>query len=64
MEFELVRRFGVRVVEVEQLPRALIYLHRYDLAFVNADLNALGRAVLTDRLLGALVQPRLPSDRS
>ena len=58
--FDLVRRFGIRVVEVPDLPRAVIYLHWYDLALVNADLDPQTRAVAADWLLSeaAALAPR------
>jgi len=58
--FDLVRRFGIRVVEVPDLPRVVIYLHRYDLALVNADLDPQTRAVAADWLLSeaAALTPR------
>jgi len=61
--FDLVRRFGICIVEVPDLPRAVIYLHRYDLALVNADLDPQTRAVAANWLLSeaAALAPR-PSD--
>ena len=58
--FELLKRFGIRVVEVPDLPRVVIYLHRYDLALVKADLEPQTRVVAADWLLSeaAALAPR------
>jgi len=60
--FDLAVRLGIRVVEVPDLPRVVIYLHRYDLALVRADLDPQTRAVAADWLLSEAVRPPQPSD--
>jgi len=62
--FDLAVRLGIRVVEVPDLPRVVIYLQRYDLALVKADLDPQTRAVAADWLLSEAVRPpRLPELR-
>ena len=51
--FDLVRRFGVRVVEVTDLPDPILYLPEQHMALVDADLTDEARATASDWLLGA-----------
>jgi len=52
--FELARRFGIRIVEVDDLPIPVIYLRKYGIALVDADLTPETRAAAADWLLGAV----------
>ena len=49
--FDLVRRFGVRVVEVPDLDDDVIFVHDHDLALVRAELDEEGRRWVSDWLL-------------
>jgi len=53
--FEVVEAFGTRVIEVSDLPRVVIYLHRYNLALVEADLDQGTQEVAADWLLAEAV---------
>ena len=52
--FDLVRRFGIRVYEVEDLPDPILYLPEQHMALVDADLTDEARASASDWLLGAV----------
>jgi len=53
--FDLVRRFGIRVVEVTDLPDPILYLPEQHMALVDTDLTDEARAAASDWLLSALV---------
>lgn len=58
MQFDLVKRFGVTVVEVEEpLPRAVLYVREHNVAFVSGGLDDAGRQAAADWLLSAALCP-------
>lgn len=52
--FELARRFGIRVVEVTDLPIPVLYLREHGIALVDADLTPETQAAAADWLLEAV----------
>lgn len=57
--FDLVRRFGVRIVEVPGLAEDTIYVHDRDLALVRAELGPEGRTAAAQWLLSEALAERL-----
>lgn len=52
--FDLVRRFGITVYLLADLPEPILYLPEQSMALVDADLTDEARAEASDWLLGAV----------
>ena len=52
--FALVEALGVRVIEVETLPKPILYIREYQIALVEADLNDDAREIAADLLLASI----------
>lgn len=61
MQFELSRRFGVRVHDVDGLDEDLVYVPTQGLAFVNRDLDPHRRREVADWLLSEALLEELSS---
>jgi len=58
--FDLAVRFGIRIVEVPNLGRPVVYVRECDIALVNSDLDPEGRARAADWLLSVCLSPGPP----
>lgn len=55
--FDLARRFGIRVIEVDEvLPAPVLYIRADDIAFVSSGLSEACRAEVADQLLSAALR--------
>ena len=52
--FDIVRRFGIAVYLLADLPEPILYLPEQSMALVDADLTDEARAAASDWLLGAV----------
>ena len=52
--FDLVRRLGIRIVEITNLPDPILYLPEQHMALVDADLTDEERETASHWLLGAV----------
>ena len=52
--FDLVRRLGIRVIEVTNLPDPILYLPEQHMALVDADLTDEARETAADWLLASI----------
>lgn len=59
VHFELCRRFGVRVVEVEGLRDDVVYVDGHDIALVRSDLDQEGRRWAAGWVLGEALADRI-----
>lgn len=57
--FDLVVRMGTQVIEVPELPKPLMYVDEYDVAFVRSGLDDARCAELADWLLSECARPAL-----
>lgn len=62
MQFDLVRRFGVRVHEVEGLDEDIVFCPASDVAFIRAGLDARDRTQVAEWLLCAALGERSALD--
>ena len=61
--FEMVRRFGTQVVEVERLRDPAVYVREHDVALVRKGLSPACQEAAASLLLSAALSPSSPSRR-
>lgn len=58
--FDLLRRFGITVYTLPDLPEQILYLRAYRLALVDSSLDEAARVIAADLLLASALSPSRP----